>query len=169
MNREVRSLYDDRPSFGQSRWPLRLQEGVILESTTDVYTATGTKNIPILSDTNDTLTEKDIFRLITNDTDHHRVISASGITDVILAAPLTIATTTASKWTAYKDTYALPANCGDIDKICYESGETDVVLADSRAMFAEVMETEWNEGMPIYACIGFFTNRWADYHPLCLP
>ena len=166
LNREVREIIDGRPPLAQSEWTLRIQPEIILQSTTDVYTVTGSKNIPVLTDTSALLNQRDLYRTVFDGTYKYRIIGISSGTYTINNG-LAVATTTATGWTAYKDTYPLPITCGDIEKIEWEDGGTDIHLATSRREFTEILDPPYGESMPTSACVNFFSNRWADYKLSC--
>lgn len=163
INREVRSLYDERPPWGNSQWDLRLKASIdLVGATTDVYTATGVTDVPQLIDSSTNLKKRDKFRLVTDGTNYYRVTDVSGIT-YTLDTGLVECATTDTKWTAYKDVYPLPANCGDIDKMYYESGERDISLAESREDFSHSYERRTTDSEPLYATVGDFSDRYE--HP----
>lgn len=160
INREIRSLMDTHPPFGQASWEMKLEAEQDLATSTG-NTVTGTKNIPQLVDSNATLDKSNIFEIVSNGTYHHRIIDISGTT-MVLDSALNASSTT-DTWTSRKVDYPLPPNCGDIEKICYEDGERDIALANSRSEFTQITDRENTSSMPLYGCIEFFENIWSEY------
>lgn len=160
LNREQRYLASFKPPFLQSQWSLRISNDIDLQSS-DVNSATGSKNRPRLVDTGANLKNRDIFRIVSDGTYRRTVIGVTGTT-YQLDEPLFAEATTAQSWVAYRAHYPLPHDFGEFHQSFYEDGEREIRIVTT-AELQQLAKRANNESMPRVAAVGIFTNRFADY------
>lgn len=160
LNEEMRDLVRMKPPFLGYQWHIRLQASIALQASS-LDSVTGSKNRPWINDSGTNLETKDKYRVVTNGTDRHTVISITGTT-YDLDASLTATATTGQSWVAYKEHYPLPHNTLDIVEVFFEDGEIDIPLKSRDAFFAAARRgTTGSE--PQIAALNIFTNEFADY------
>ncbi len=160
LNREMRFLAELHPPFLQHQWHLRMATSTTLLSS-GLNTITGSKNRPWVNDSASNLTDKDIFRTISDGTSRFTVVDIVGTT-YHLDNSLTATATTGSAWNAFKNHYPLPHNVGDIHNVFYESGECEIPMR-SRAEFQEFAKRGTSSARPRRSAVGIFTNEWGNF------
>ena len=161
INREYRHIADLNPPFLKTQKHVKLKASVPLRSAATTYTVTGTKGIPILTDSNSTLSTRHINWLLTDGTHRYRIIGVSGTTYNLGYGSFTTATT-ATLWTAYKDVYPVPHDCGRIDDIWIEEGDSPLQEEGSTAFRKYNKRMEFGSQPWAYSHEAF-TNKWSKY------
>jgi len=161
INREIRKIANLRPPFLKSTFYLQLQKSVALQTAGTTNTATGTRGLPELVDTSSNLGVKHTYWILSDGTYRRRMINNSGIT-YSLDYQLQTTVTTATAYTAFKDSYALPHNVGDIIKVYLQDGERSIEPA-SGTEFRQFRHGLEDSSEPIRYSLESFTNRWDLY------
>ena len=161
LNREMKDLADMHPPWFGVKKRVYLVASTILKSGT-TNSATGTISIPRIIDSASRLKDRDVFCTLSNGTWFHRVIGVTGTT-YELSEPLLASATTANSITAYRDTYPLPHDMGDIEQMYYEDGELALAITNSIDQFNSMARRSDNSSKPRIAGIDVFTNEWYDY------
>ena len=161
LNQQMREIAKKRPPFLKTEFHISAQPKVDLTNTTDVNTATGTKGLPILSDSSSNITTKQRYWMISEGTYQYRVIGESG-TSISLDSSLHNTATTADTYTAYKDIIPLPHNCGPVIKIEKASGGTPLERTSGTA-FNQLVRDIRVTAEPNTFAIDAYANRYSKY------
>ena len=161
INRVYRDIADINPPFLKYEPHVKMKKSVPLRSAATTNTVTGTKGIPVINDSNSTLTTRHINWLVSDGTHRYRIIGVSGTTYNISYGSFTTATT-ATLWTAYKDVYPVPHDCGRIDDIWLEDGDSPLNEEGSTAFRKYHKRLEFSSN-PFSYSHEAFTNKWSKY------
>lgn len=161
INKEQRMLATKRPPFLHKQFHLKMKKSITLDDSSGDNTATATRGIPRIVDTNSNLNTRHKYWLLSDGTYRHRAVSLTGITYTLDYA-VAVTATTNNTWVAYKDTYALPHNCGPIENVFLEDGDGELDPVSGVAFhqfFKEIART----GDPFNYSRDVFTNTWDPY------
>jgi hypothetical protein len=159
LNKEMRRIAELRPPYLKGQFHLRMQKSIPLTGTTG--TVTGTKGLPLLNDSSSNITQKHWYWMLTGGDHRYRVISNSGTTISLDVGTFTTATT-ATIFTAYKDLYPLPHNCGDIINMYLESEDTEIKCVPASSFNANNRDFS-SSSTPRWYALDAFTNRFDKY------
>ena len=161
INKEQRRLVRLRPPYFGTEFFIRQRASVPLKTSSDVNTVTGTKYLPQLVDSDSNLTLLHKYWAISDGTYRYRVNKVTGTTYELDYATFTTGTT-GTLFTAYKDVYAIPHNCGDIINISMPDGIKEIREL-SIPLFEQTAKRANAASQPDLYSLDAFTNRTDPY------
>jgi len=161
INKTMRSIAGMRPPFLRTSFHIKLRKAIDLVDSSDNPSVTGTPGVPMVTDSETNLNKSNIFCLLT-DGDHSYRLTAITAGNYTLDYGTFVTATTATKWTAYAESYPLPHNCGPIIEVWAESGNRPLAY-ESGTAFRQFHKTLSSAETPNFFTYEAFTNRWGKY------